>query len=231
MTRARPGSKWSMDGRVQALGREPAGGKFSGMMCACMSTIIEGALVEGEDGPRDLAGLHRAKRLVDVVQPAAPRDHLVEQQAALAVELEVAGDARAEAVRAHPRRLPPALRADRHPRELDLRVWRQDADDRRGAADGQTLDGLADQRRVPDRLEGVVHAGAAREGAHGLDRIVGLAVQDGRRADPFGHLELRVEDVDPDDLAGAADARTLHDRQADASAAEHRDGLPGLEPR
>src|SRR5215510_8079543 len=40
MTRARPGSKWSMDGHVQALGREPAGGKFSGMMCACMSTII-----------------------------------------------------------------------------------------------------------------------------------------------------------------------------------------------
>src|SRR6266508_5352796 len=40
MTRARPGSKWSMDGQVQALARVPAGGKLSGMMCACMSTII-----------------------------------------------------------------------------------------------------------------------------------------------------------------------------------------------
>src|SRR2546426_5258887 len=176
MTRARPGSKWSMDGQVQALGREPAGGKFSGMMCACMSTII--GSVERENGPGDLAGLHRAKRLVDVVQPAPPRDHLVEQQAALAVELEVAGDVRAEAVRAHPRSLDLALRANRHPRELDLCIGRQHADDRRGAADGQALDGLADQRRVPDRLEGVVDAGAAGEGANGLDRIVVLAVYD-----------------------------------------------------
>src|SRR2546426_11813219 len=104
--------------------------------------------------------------------------YLVEQQAALAVELEVAGDVRAEAVRAHPRRLHLALRANRHPRELDLCVGGQHADDRRGAADGQALDGLADQRRVPDRLEGVVHAGAAGQGAHGLDRIVVLAVYD-----------------------------------------------------
>src|SRR4029077_21111304 len=43
MTRARPGSKWSRDGQVQALGREPAGGNCSGMMCACMSTIIGGS--------------------------------------------------------------------------------------------------------------------------------------------------------------------------------------------
>jgi hypothetical protein len=76
----------------------------------------------------------------------------------------------------------------------------------------------------------MVHSRTAREGAHGLDRIVGLAVHDVGRADPLGHLELRIEDVDSDDLAGAADARALHDRQADAAAAEHRDGLPGLEP-
>src|SRR5262249_30897809 len=116
MTRARPGSKWSMDGHVHALGREPAGGKFSGMMCACMSTIIGGALVERENGPRDLAGLHRAKCLVDVVQPSAPRDHLVEQQAALTVELEIARNVRAEAVGAHPRGL--HLRSEEHTSEL-----------------------------------------------------------------------------------------------------------------
>src|SRR5262249_59196681 len=102
MPRARPGSKWSMDGQVQALGREPAGGKLSGMMCACMSTII-GASVERQHGPRDLTGLHCAKRLVDVVQPSAPRDHLVEQQAALPVELEIARNVRAGAVGGHPR--------------------------------------------------------------------------------------------------------------------------------
>src|SRR5207248_641449 len=33
------------------------------------------------------------------------------------------------------------------------------------------------------------------------------------------------------DLAGAPDARALDDRQADTAAAEHRNGLPGLEPR
>src|SRR5262245_2469897 len=229
MTRARPGSKWSMDGQVQALGREPAGGKFSGMMCACMSTIIS-ASVERQHGPRDLAGLHRAKRLVDVVQPSALRDHLVEQEPSLPVELEVAGNVRAEAVRAHPRGLHLALRANRHPGELDLRVGRQHAHDRRGAADRQALDSLTDERRVADRLEGVVHAGAAREGAHGLDRVVVLAVHDVGRPHPLGHLELRIEHVDPDDLGGAADARALHDREPDAAAAEHRDGLPRLEP-
>src|SRR2546426_8206811 len=41
--------------------------------------------------------------------------YLVEQQAALAVELEVAGDVRAEAVRAHPRRL---HRSEEHTSEL-----------------------------------------------------------------------------------------------------------------
>src|SRR4029453_13182499 len=101
--------------------------------------------------------------------------------------------------------------------------------DRRRAANRQALDGLAHQGRVADRLEGVVHAGAAREGAHGFDRVVVLAIDQMGRADPLGHLELRIEDVDPDDLAGAADARALHDREADAAAAEHRDGLPGLE--
>src|SRR5262245_30242714 len=45
------------------------------------------ALVEHQDGARHLTGLHRAERLVDVLQAAAPRDHLVELEPALAVEL------------------------------------------------------------------------------------------------------------------------------------------------
>src|SRR6267142_2404151 len=250
MTRARPGSKWSIDGHDQALGREPAGGKFSGMMCACMSTIIytllfasrRGAFggsvlappdlqsIEHEHGPRDLAGLHRAERFVDVVEPSAARDHLVEQEPALAIELQVARNVGAESVAAHARGLHLALRADRHPRELDLRVRRQDADDRGGAADREALDRLAHERGVPDRLEGVVDPGAAREGADRLDRIVLRAVDDVRGAHTLGHLELAVEDVDADDLAGAADPGTLDDRQPYAAAAEDRDGLAGLEP-
>src|SRR5947209_6289191 len=43
------------------------------------------ALLEHQDGARDLAGLHRAERLVDVLQLAAPADHAVEVQAPLAV--------------------------------------------------------------------------------------------------------------------------------------------------
>ena len=52
-----------------------------------------------------------------------------------------------------------------------------------------------------------------------------------RGPDPLGHLQLGVEHVDADDLPGAADPGALDDRQPDAAASEHRDGLPGLEPR
>src|SRR5216683_2005085 len=92
--------------------------------------------VEGQDGAGDLARLHRAERLVDVVEAAAAGDHLVEQQPALAIEVEVPGNVDAEAVAAHAGGLYPALGTDGHPGELDLRVGRQDPDDRRGAADG-----------------------------------------------------------------------------------------------
>ena len=46
-----------------------------------------------------------------------------------------------------------------------------------------------------------------------------------RGADALRHLQLGVEHVDRDDLPRAADPRALHDRQPDAAAAEHRDGL------
>src|SRR5689334_23906588 len=75
--------------------------------------------LEHQHGAGDLARLHRAKRLVEVVEVPAAADHLVEEQPALAIELEVPGDVDAEAVRAHARRLHPALRADGQPRELD----------------------------------------------------------------------------------------------------------------
>src|SRR5207247_9498939 len=50
-------------------------------------------------------------------------------------------------------------------------------------------------------------------------------------ADALGHLELAVELVDADDLARAADARALHDREPHATAAEHGDGLTRLQSR
>ena len=48
---------------------------------------------------------------------------------------------------------------------------------------------------------------------------------------PFAISSLEFELVHRDDLPRAADARTLHDRQADAAATEHRNGLAGLHAR
>src|SRR5215831_17226509 len=71
--------------------------------------------IEGQHHARYLAGLHGAEGLVDVLQAAAAGDHLVEHEAPLAVELEVAGDVGTEGVRAHAARLEAALRPQRHP--------------------------------------------------------------------------------------------------------------------
>src|SRR3989449_354437 len=187
--------------------------------------------IEHQHSARDFAGLHRAKGVVDVLEAAAARDHLVEQEPSLAVELQVQRDVEAEAVAAHPGRLHPALRPDGHPRKLHRRVRRQDADDGGGAADGEALDGLPHQRGVADGFERVVDAGALRERADGLDRIVVGAVDDVGGADASGHLQLSVEHVDADDLPRAADARALHDGQPDAAAAEHGDRLARRESR
>ena len=51
-----------------------------------------------------------------------------------------------------------------------------------------------------------------------------------RGAGTFRHLLLLRELVDRDDLAGAADAGALDDRQPHPAAAVDRDGLPGAQP-
>src|SRR5204863_7718790 len=111
------------------------------------------------------------------------------------------------------------------------RIGRQHADNRRGAADREALDRLPAELRVADRLESVIDAEAPGQRAHRLHRVVFGAVDEMRRAEPARDLLLRLELIDRDDLAGAPDARALDDREADAAAAEHRNGLPGLEPR
>src|SRR5262252_2162376 len=75
--------------------------------------------VEGQDGTRDLARLHRAEGLVEVVEAAATGDHLVEQEAALAIEVQIARNVDAEAVAAHAGGLHATFGTDGHPRELD----------------------------------------------------------------------------------------------------------------
>src|SRR2546428_12126890 len=71
------------------------------------------ASLEHQHSARDFAGLHRAKGVVDVLEAAAARDHLVEQEPSLTVELQVQRNVEAEAVAAPPPRLHPALRPDR----------------------------------------------------------------------------------------------------------------------
>ena len=73
------------------------------------------SVVEGQHRARYLARLHRPKRLVDVVQPTAPRHQLVQLQSTLTVELEIARDVDAKSVRAHARGLYAALWTNRHP--------------------------------------------------------------------------------------------------------------------
>src|SRR6185369_1780048 len=120
---------------------------------------------------------------------------------------EVSGDIDAEPVRAHPGGLHPTLRPDGQPRELDHRAGGQHAHDRGRPAYGQALDGLPAQGRAADGLEGVIDARARGERAHRLDRLVPRAVDDMGGAQAPGHLELRVEHVDRDDLPGASAIR------------------------
>ncbi len=110
-------------------------------------------------------------------------------------------------------------------------VGRQHADDGCRAANRQALDRLTDEDRVADRLEGVIHPGSASESADRLHGVLLRAVDDVRGADTPGHLELAVEHVEADDLPGATDAGPLDDREPDAAAPEHGDGLARLEPR
>src|SRR3981189_2361935 len=57
--------------------------------------------VEQQHGAGDLTGFHGPESLVDVAQTAALADHLVEFEAALAVELQVVRNVGAELVRSH----------------------------------------------------------------------------------------------------------------------------------
>src|SRR6266478_4288079 len=66
--------------------------------------------VEGQHGPCDFAGLHRAEGFVDVAETAALGHHVVEVEAALAVEIEVERDVEAKAVGPHARGLHLAFR-------------------------------------------------------------------------------------------------------------------------
>src|SRR6266576_3817039 len=78
------------------------------------------ASLEHQDGARHLAGLHRAKRLVHVLELSAPRDHLVQAQEAALVEVDVLRHVDLEAVRAHAAALDALLAKEHAALELEL---------------------------------------------------------------------------------------------------------------
>src|SRR3990172_5746970 len=181
--------------------------------------VERGPLVEHQDGARDLARLHGAEGLVHVLQAAAHRDHLVQLQAPLVVELDVARDVHLEPVGAHAAALDLPLPQEAGAVKLNLHADGYHADDRRRAAGAQAVEALLRRLLQPDRLERVVDA--ARR--HVADRPDGLArrgVDDVGGAQLARRGELVLVHVDGDDHARAGDARPLDGAEADAAGAE-----------
>jgi len=91
-------------------------------------------------------------------------------------------------------------------------------------------DRLADRRRQPDCLEGVVDAARRHldDARHGVPL---RGVHPIGRAEAGRELELPGCGVDGDDAPGARDAAALNDREPDAAAADPGDAPPRAHPR
>src|SRR5439155_6629207 len=126
--------------------------------------------VEHQHRARDLARLHRAERLVDVLEPAAATHHLVQLQPSLPVEVDVARHVDLEAIAAHAAALDLFLAQEHRPVELDLLSDRDHADDRRRAAGADAVEALLGRDLQADGLERVVDA-AVSQRPDGLHRI------------------------------------------------------------
>src|SRR5687768_3863230 len=144
-------------------------------------TIIASLLIEHQNGSGHLAGLHGTEGLVDVLELPAPRDHLVELQAALPVELDVARHVDLEAIAAHAAALDLLLAQEHRSIELHLLPNRDHADDGGRTAGPDAVEALLGGELQPDGLEGVVDA-AAGHGADRLDGILAFCVHGVRRA-------------------------------------------------
>src|SRR5579863_10461899 len=126
--------------------------------------------VEHQYCARYLSGLHRAKRLVHVLEFSAPRDHTVEVEPSLLVELDDARHVDAEAVRSHEASLDALLEQQRETVDFDLLPKRNHPDNGRDTAGGDRFVGLLGRRLKPDSFERVIDA-AAGQRANLLDRI------------------------------------------------------------
>src|SRR5271170_3491295 len=115
-------------------------------------------LFEHQHGACDLARLHRAERLVDVLQLAAPADHAVEVEAALAVVVKITRHVDTETVGAHDGTLNLALGQETGTVELDLLSDRNHPNDRRCAAHLKAFKTLLGELFYPDRFKRIVDA-------------------------------------------------------------------------
>src|SRR5262249_27044753 len=140
--------------------------------------LAKPASVEHEDGADDFAGFHGAEGFVDVIQAAAARDHLIETQAALHVEIDVARHVDAEAVGAHHAAL--EFAAEEHaPIQLQHLADGHQTDHRRRAFDADRLEALGHGLLQANRLERVVDA-AAGHLANRLHRVARRSIDDVR---------------------------------------------------
>ena len=81
---------------------------------------------------------------------------------------------------------------------------------------------------MPGRLEHMVGAAAAGEGADLVDDVGGAGIDGVGRAERLGPLELGRADVGGDDRAGAGEPRALQRIQADRAAADDEHARPRL---
>jgi hypothetical protein len=174
--------------------------------------------------------IHRAKRLIDVLERRAPADHVVEIQAALPIEIEILGHIEMEAIRAHKAALEPLLYEQMPRLEFYLLIRRNCADQRGETARRKAIDTLLEHARIPDRIEGIIDAAVAQpfDLAHRVHRrpIEGIG-----RPEVFRDLELALTNVHRDDLARAGDPRPLDHRNPHAARAKYRDSRAGRDLR
>src|SRR6185436_3755552 len=64
------------------------------------------------------------------------------------------------------------------------------------------------------------------KGEHVLDDVAGARIDNVRRPEPAGGIQLGRVRVDRDDLRSAPDTSSLHDAEPDPAATEHRNGCP-----
>src|SRR5271156_3900211 len=93
-------------------------------------------LVEHQHRARDFSRLHSAECFVDVLEFAAARDHVVEVEPSLLIELDDARHVDAEAVRAHEASLDALLVQQREAVHVDFLPNRNHSDNRGDAAGG-----------------------------------------------------------------------------------------------